>query len=470
MEEIKKKLVDIFKLEDRVLYDAAGAADIVAAAEAEAQAQQEAADQAAEEARQAAEEAAKNAPPEDPSAKNEAEAGNAADIEAADDIDVDSIVDGAFADVDDADDMDFGADDITADAVVDDMRADDESETLYAEAFKVEAEEVRELVVINSSVKDAQKIIDSLGENTDVLILENGKDGLDQINDYLDENSDVKYSALHIVSHGNAGYFTLCGEVIDGEAVANDPASWASIGEHLTEDSDIMLYACNLAGNEEGQLLVSQIASLTNADVAASTDTTGVRGNWDLEYSIGAVNNEFISPTDYNYGLKTYQVAQDYGVALDAEGRWLNENMQSIQVNGDYVYDWASVWQKNDVTEVFMLGNIESGDVFSGQSVIINNNGYQLTITDSSIAGDITVVGTGALAIDTAGNNVTVSGTLTTTDVSGSVTFADYSLFVTGTWSDTSGSISAGGLGTLEISGNFTVNDLNFSGNTTAST
>ena len=470
MEEIKKKLVDIFKLEDRVLYDAAGAADIVAAAEAEAQAQQEAADQAAEEARQAAEEAAKNAPPEDPSAKNEAEAGNAADIEAADDIDVDSIVDGAFADVDDADDMDFGADDITADAVVDDMRADDESETLYAEAFKVEAEEVRELVVINSSVKDAQKIIDSLGENTDVLILENGKDGLDQINDYLDENSDVKYSALHIVSHGNAGYFTLCGEVIDGEAVANDPASWASIGEHLTEDSDIMLYACNLAGNEEGQLLVSQIASLTNADVAASTDTTGVRGNWDLEYSIGAVNNEFISPADYNYGLKTYQVAQDYGVALDAEGRWLNANMQSIQVNGDYVYDWASVWQKNDVTEVLMLGNIESGDVFSGQSVIINNNGYQLTITDSSIAGDITVVGTGALAIDTAGNNVTVSGTLTTTDVSGSVTFADYSLFVTGTWSDTSGSISAGGLGTLEISGNFTVNDLNFSGNTTAST
>ena len=47
MEEIKKKLVDIFKLEERVLYDAAGAADIVAAAEAEAQAQQEAADRAA---------------------------------------------------------------------------------------------------------------------------------------------------------------------------------------------------------------------------------------------------------------------------------------------------------------------------------------------------------------------------------------------------------------------------------------
>ena len=234
MEEIKKKLVDIFKLEERVLYDAAGAADIVAAAEAEAQAQQQAADQAAEEARQAAEEAAKNAPPEDPSAKNEAEAGNAADIEAADDIDVDSIVDGAFADVDDADDMDFGADDITADAVVDDMRADDESETLYAEAFKVEAEEVRELVVINSSVKDAQKIIDSLGENTDVLILENGKDGLDQINDYLDEKegtlvygyatpdgSAVKTetASVRLVANNSAPVAHLCAEGLPENAV-----------------------------------------------------------------------------------------------------------------------------------------------------------------------------------------------------------------------------------------------------------
>ncbi|MBQ9775524.1 MAG: DUF4347 domain-containing protein, partial [Lentisphaeria bacterium] len=402
MEEIKKKLVDIFKLEDRVLYDAAGAADIVAAAEAEAQAQQEAADQAAEEARQAAEEAAKNAPPEDPSAKNEAEAGNAADIEAADDIDVDSIVDGAFADVDDADDMDFGADDITADAVVDDMRADDESETLYAEAFKVEAEEVRELVVINSSVKDAQKIIDSLGENTDVLILENGKDGLDQINDYLDENSDVKYSALHIVSHGNAGYFTLCGEVIDGEAVANDPASWASIGEHLTEDSDIMLYACNLAGNEEGQLLVSQIASLTNADVAASIDSTGARGDWDLEYSYGMVENEFIDVDDYEYSLVTITI-----------------NGQDDKDSGFYKDFAAAKEAIKDNDEILFAGSFADNIALEmDKSITVLTDDGSMSISSLSITGgakvtfsgsDITLNGMGeAYSVDQ-GSSVTIS-------------------------------------------------------------
>ncbi len=398
MEEIKKKLVDIFKLEDRVLYDAAGAADIVAAAEAEAQAQQEAADQATEEARQAAEEAAKNAPPEDPSAKNEAEAGNAADIEAADDIDVDSIVDGAFADVDDADDMDFGADDITADAVVDDMRADDESETLYAEAFKVEAEEVRELVVINSSVKDAQKIIDSLGENTDVLILENGKDGLDQINDYLDENSDVKYSALHIVSHGNAGYFTLCGEVIDGEAVANDPASWASIGEHLTEDSDIMLYACNLAGNEEGQLLVSQIASLTNADVAASVDSTGARGDWDLEYSYGMVENEFIDVDDYEYSLVTITINgqddKDSGFYKDfAAAKEVIKDNDEILFAGSFADNIALEMDKSitvltdDGSMSISSLNITGGAnvTFSGSDITLNGMGEAYSVAQGSI-------------------------------------------------------------------------------------
>ena len=38
----------------------------------------------------------------------------------------------------------------------------------------------------------------------------------------------------------------------------------------LSDNGDIMIYGCNVAGNLDGQMLVSQIASLTGADVAAS--------------------------------------------------------------------------------------------------------------------------------------------------------------------------------------------------------
>ena len=428
MEEIKKKLVDIFKLEERVLYDAAGAADIVAAAEAEAQAQQEAADRAAEEARQAAEEAAKNAPPEDPSVKNDAEAGVAADIEAADNgIDVDSLADGEFADVDDMGE----ADDIAADTAVDDLRGDDNDDTLYAEAFTPEVEEVRELVVINSSVKDAQKIIDSLGENTDVLILENGKDGLDQINDYLDEHSDVKYSALHIVSHGNAGYFTLCGEVIDGEAVANDPASWANIGEHLTEDGDIMLYACNLAGNEQGQLLVSQIASLTNADVAASVDTTGVRGNWDLEYSIGAVKNEFISPADYNQSLAniTFTITGDSDNAEENKYSSWKSAYEAMVGGNEYTFVLekdVSVTTDMLDSDLSIRGNftltVNTTDTDNTVNARINVNGTNITFENAlsnRSAGSITVSRGGTVSY--AANSHVLEGTYNNISVTGGI-------------------------------------------------
>ena len=176
----------------------------------------------------------------------------------------------------------------------------------------------RELVIINSSVKDAQSIIDALGDNTDVLFLENGTDALDAINEYLDANG-IKYDAIHIVSHGNAGYFVLNGEIIDAQSVANDPASWANIGKHLSDNGDIMIYGCNVAGNLDGQMLVSQIASLTGADVAASVDSTGVNGNWDLEYSIGVIDNQFLNVNDYRYSLASYQVGGNGGKDFDTQ-------------------------------------------------------------------------------------------------------------------------------------------------------
>ncbi len=303
-----KKLIDIIKLEERVLFDAAGAADIVAAAEADTAAQS----QISETESKAAEEreALKNAPPENVAADQAAASGKADDPAENADVDaaVQALVEGEIPqDADGDDDADAAVREFIELADGDD--ADDANdEPGFIEAFQAPEAAERELVIVNSSVKKVDEIVNALGENTDVLYLENGTDALDAINGFLDSNNDVKYSAIHIVSHGNAGYFVLNGEIIDGEAVANDPASWKNIGEHMTDDGDIMLYACNLAGNEQGQLLISEIADLTGADVAASTDNTGAKGDWDLEYSVGMVDSGSINAQDYAYSLKNWVV------------------------------------------------------------------------------------------------------------------------------------------------------------------
>lgn len=368
------KKVNIFKLEDRVLFDAAGVADAVDAANQAASAEASAAQEQAQDSK----EALKNAPPENPAdaaanaqaQQNHSNPGEAADLDAAankivegeivpgqapeqadapaDGADVDASAadtDGEAPDADhaaaesqggdagdsgdagdagdindvplgDIDDFINGGHDSDADH---DGDADKPAPALDAVPAAANADAPgRELVIINSSVKDAQAIIDALGDNTDVLFLENGTDALDAINEYLDANG-IKYDAIHIVSHGNAGYFVLNGEIIDAQSVANDPASWANIGKHLSDNGDIMIYGCNVAGNLDGQMLVSQIASLTGADVAASVDSTGVNGNWDLEYSIGVIDNQFLNVNDYRYSLASYQVGGNGGKDFDTQ-------------------------------------------------------------------------------------------------------------------------------------------------------
>ena len=425
------KKVNIFKLEDRVLFDAAGVADAVDAANQAASAEASAAQEQAQDSK----EALKNAPPENPAdaaanaqaQQNHSNPGEAADLDAAankivegeivpgqapeqadapaDGADVDASAadtDGEAPDADharaesqggdagdsgdagdagdindvplgDIDDFINGGHDSDADhdgdaehnAEQDSADADKPAPALDAVPAAANADAPgRELVIINSSVKDAQAIIDALGDNTDVLFLENGTDALDAINEYLDANG-IKYDAIHIVSHGNAGYFVLNGEIIDAQSVANDPASWANIGKHLTSDGDIMIYGCNVAGNLDGQMLVSQIASLTGADVAASVDSTGVNGNWDLEYSIGVIDHQFINVSDYQHMLASQTITVGDNNALsDALNSGVYDEFDElvITITKDELTDSGTITFKADVSYVFQFYSWEVVD------------------------------------------------------------------------------------------------------------
>ena len=178
--------------------------------------------------------------------------------------------------------------------------------------------EDRTLVIINSSVLGADDIVAAISEHADVLQLRSGGNALDQINAYLDGKSDVSYAAIHIVSHGNDRSFTLSGESIDSAFLAENRDAFAEIGSHLTDNGDILLYGCDLASTAEGRALAADLAEITGADVAASDDATGAAGDWDLEFTVGAVESDSIRFDNYRYSLATITVTDATSAAVKA--------------------------------------------------------------------------------------------------------------------------------------------------------
>ena len=344
---------EFFKLEDRVLFEAAAAAEIVEAAEA---AKQDPNANVNESDRQAQQErdAVKNAPPENPVDAGDSTAVNddpaeIADVNAA----IDALIGGEIPIV-----------------------------------------SGKELVVINGSVPEKEAIIENLKPNQEILILQNGT-GLDELNDFLD-SSDTRYSAIHFVTHGNDGYISVNGERIAADNF--DAASWQDIGEHLTEDGDILLYGCNTAASGAGKQLVNLISGASGADVAASTDLTGISGNWELEYSAGHVDTDEINADSFSHDLSSITVDTLEDSTDPDDGK--TSLREAIALANDTAGEDEIVF---DVAGKITLDN---GAIYITDSVNIIGSGVNETIIDGN-GGEIFK----------AGNSLSVDGGLNVDDL-----------------------------------------------------
>ena len=163
--------------------------------------------------------------------------------------------------------------------------------SLFAEA----EDDRREVAFINGDVVDYQTLIDGLADNIEVVILDNTSDGIQQINEYLASKQHI--NAVHIVSHGNDSGFWLGNTFVDQAALQARQSEIASWSDSLNNDADVLIYGCNLAGSEQGQTLLDELGTLTDADIAASDDLTGshaLGGDWELEYSSGTVESAIV--------------------------------------------------------------------------------------------------------------------------------------------------------------------------------
>jgi len=159
---------------------------------------------------------------------------------------------------------------------------------------------IRELVIVDLSTPNYQQLVDDLQQRSaagtlDIVLLDSDRDGIEQISAALARYDGL--DAVHIVSHGDDGTVQLGNTVLTQENLGQYAQAITDWGDALGEQADLLFYGCNLAASADGQALVQGLASLSGADVAASTDLTGAAalgGDWDLEYRAGSIESGIV--------------------------------------------------------------------------------------------------------------------------------------------------------------------------------
>ena len=131
----------------------------------------------------------------------------------------------------------------------------------------------RQVIFIDSTVEDIETLINSFDKNTEVHVIQSDQDGFVAMQNILSSQENI--DAVHVIGHGSVG------QIAFGTAVLNSDTLYAyenilqEIGTSLSENGDILFYGCNVAADQSGEILINQIADITDADVAASDDITG---------------------------------------------------------------------------------------------------------------------------------------------------------------------------------------------------
>jgi large repetitive protein len=151
------------------------------------------------------------------------------------------------------------------------------------------------LLIVDSRVADYQSLLSDLPGNVMVRVINPGESGLAAINSAISGHTDLQ--SIQIISHGSSGSLTLGTDTINNNTLSSQGSQIQSWAPHLSGDADILLYGCDIGAGTAGTTLLTQLAGLTGADIAASTDATGSAtrgGNWILEQQTGQIESGLV--------------------------------------------------------------------------------------------------------------------------------------------------------------------------------
>jgi len=315
----------------------------------------------------------------------------------------------------------------------------------------------QELVFVDTSVDDYQQLLDDLWSNDnssrefEVVLLQNSRDGIEQITEALAGRTGV--DAMHVVSHGTdtaikLGSTWLTQDNLSG--YAGEIAGWANA---LSSDADLLFYGCDLAASSDGQQLVDSISALTEADVAASNDDTGhaiFGADWDLEYSAGQIETQIAFSQD----------------AQDNWGHLLNVAVDSTST-GSTTGSTLNISHTTSGSNRLMLVGVSIGEDFPPSVSSITYDGSKLTsegFVVSSDGGTVEIFSLVAPSVGTFDVIVTLSGAgdanvgvMTFTDVDQTTPLGT---FASASGDDTNGTVAVSSAADELVFGVVTVNAL----------
>lgn len=134
---------------------------------------------------------------------------------------------------------------------------------------------------------DRDRLIGAVPADATWIVLSPDLGGLEQIGDAVASHGQLR--ALHLFGFGAPGQLLLGASVLDMASLRQNSGLWARIGAQLDADADILLYGCDVARTAQGLSTIAELARWTGADIAASTNLTGGRGDWVLEAQTGPV-------------------------------------------------------------------------------------------------------------------------------------------------------------------------------------
>lgn len=215
---------------------------------------------------------------------------------------------------------------------------------------------------------------------------------------------------MHLVSHGQPGAFFLNQTQIDADYLAHQSDRFRSLGRSLAPGADVLIYGCNVGAGPQGEAFVQQLAELTGAHVAASTDFTGaaaLKGNWSLERTTGTIHSSlpWASDTVENYSTllpaftETFSTDPTGGIPVVSFTRTLGGQSFTFTFTsdgdgGNVIYDAqngasnsASIFPlsgavNQGTTEKYTIRRTDNAD-FVFTSIFVNNafnNGASVTV------------------------------------------------------------------------------------------
>ncbi|MEM8828063.1 MAG: DUF4347 domain-containing protein [Cyanobacteria bacterium P01_G01_bin.19] len=157
------------------------------------------------------------------------------------------------------------------------------------------------LVIIDSQVTDIDSLIQDIQGRANIFILDSQQNGISQISQALEQYPHV--SSLHLVSHGSPGCLSLGNSKLDLQSLKDNQQQLTSWSQVLA-GKEVLIYGCQVAQGK-GEIFLNQLAELTGANLAASTQVVGLTesgSSWQLDVRVGLerVFNLIFSPSLQN--------------------------------------------------------------------------------------------------------------------------------------------------------------------------